>query len=209
MRGKGTKLYTRAVTLVLKNLISNTFWVICAVQQISPALAQATCKIRFAPVNRIDRFFVMKCIRYSAVLYLLGLSLSLTALAKSPQPRLPAITLDVAGVAVEAEVADQPETRRIGMMFRTEMAENEGMLFVMDEPGPASFWMKNTLIPLSIAYINQTGMILEIYEMQANDETAIQSRFSTIFYALEMPGGWFQRQGIKPGSRISGLPPIP
>ncbi len=110
---------------------------------------------------------------------------------------------------MEAEVADQPETRKTGMMFRTEMGENEGMLFVMDKPGPASFWMKNTLIPLSIAYINQTGMILEIYEMQPEDETAIQSRFSTIVYALGMPGGWFQRQGIQPGSRISGLPSIP
>ena len=209
MRGKGTKSYTRVVTLVLKNLISITFWVICAVRQITPALTQATCKIRFAPVNRIDRFFFMKCIRHSAVLSLLGLSLSFVALAKSPQPRLPVVTLDIAGVAVEAEVADQPETRRIGMMFRTEMGENEGMLFVMDEPGPASFWMKNTLISLSIAYVNQTGMILEIYEMQPNDETAIQSRFSTIAYALEMPGGWFQRQGIKPGARISGLPSIP
>lgn len=151
----------------------------------------------------------MNCISRSVLFVILSLSLAFPGLAKGPQPRLPVITLDVAGVTVEAEVADQPETREIGMMFRTEMGENEGMLFVMDEPGAVSFWMKNTLIPLSIAYISASGLILEIYEMQPEDESSVPSRFSTVTYALEMPGGWFQRQGIKAGARISGLPATP
>jgi uncharacterized membrane protein (UPF0127 family) len=140
---------------------------------------------------------------------LLGAALTVSAFAKGPQPKLPVITLDVAGISVEAEVADTEETRATGMMFRTTMGENEGMLFVMNEVGSVSFWMKNTLIPLSIAYINQSGIILEIHEMEPENEDFVASRFSTIAHALEMPGGWFRRQGIKPGAKISGLPATP
>lgn len=167
---------------------------------------RATCKIRFAPVNRFDRFLSMNRIAPTILFALLAAAFCFTALAKGPQPKLPTVTLEIDGISIEAEVADEPESRRTGMMFRTGMGENEGMLFIMDEPGPASFWMKNTLIPLSIAYINSTGMILEIHEMEPHDERGVQSRFQTILYALEMPGGWFQQQGIKPGTRISGLP---
>jgi len=145
----------------------------------------------------------------TAWIALVGVGFCLSALAKTPQPKLPVITLDVAGVSVEAEVADTDETRATGMMFRTSMGKDEGMLFVMEEAGPTSFWMKNTLIPLSIAYINASGVILEIHEMEPLDETSVNSRFSTIAYALEMPGGWFQQAGIRAGARISGLPPSP
>lgn len=138
----------------------------------------------------------------------LGLVLTLTVLARGPQPKLPTISLDVGGVSVEAEVADTDETRETGMMFRTEMGENEGMLFVMGRPGPAAFWMKNTLIPLSIAYISASGMILDIHEMKPEDESLVRSKFSTVAYALEMPGGWFDRHDVKPGARVTGLPPM-
>jgi len=151
----------------------------------------------------------MKHLSRTSCIALLSVALSVSAFAKGPQPKLPVITLDVAGISVAAEVADTEESRATGMMFRTEMGENEGMLFVMGEAGPVSFWMKNTLIPLSIAYINTSGIILEIHEMEPKNEESVSSRFSTIAYALEMPGGWFKQQGIKPGASVSGLPATP
>lgn len=167
------------------------------------------CKIRFAPVNRFDRNLLMNRIFLFRGIAWLAIGLSASVIAKSPQPKLPTISIEVAGIPVEAEVADTDESRATGMMFRSSMGENEGMLFVMDAVGPVSFWMKNTLIPLSIAYINATGVILEIHEMQPLNEESVESRFSTIAYALEMPGGWFQQQGIKPGASVKGLPPSP
>lgn len=151
----------------------------------------------------MNRIFRTSCIA------LLSVALTVSAFAKGPQPKLPVITLDVAGISVEAEVADTEETRATGMMFRTTMGENEGMLFVINEVRPVAVTMKNTLIPLSVAYINQSGIILEIHEMEPKNEESVQSRFSTIAYTLEMPGGWFRRQGIKPGAKISGLPASP
>lgn len=125
------------------------------------------------------------------------------------QPELPTATLRVGKVAVRAEIADDDSERATGLMFRESLPADSGMLFVMPSTGPAGFWMKNTLIPLSIAYIGPDGTILEIHDMQPKSEKAIRSTFPTISYALEMPQGWFGKNNIWPGERISGLPPLP
>lgn len=83
------------------------------------------------------------------------------------------------------------------------------MLFVMPEPAPASFWMKNTRLPLSIAYISPGGVILEIHDLEPFDETPVRSRFPNIAYALEMRRGWFSDNHIFPGARIRGLQASP
>jgi uncharacterized protein len=131
--------------------------------------------------------------------------LLLTGLALA-QVTLPSVTLSVAGKAVTVEVADDARERSLGLMFRDHLAPNAGMLFVMSKPERASFWMKNTTLPLSIAYINPSGVILEIHDLQPLDEKPVPSAFPNIGYALEMEQGWFRENGILAGDRIQGLP---
>lgn len=130
-----------------------------------------------------------------------------TALSQeTAQLTLPSVTLSVAGKPVRAEVADDAQERSLGLMFRERLAPNAGMLFVMPKPERASFWMKNTTLPLSIAYINPAGVILEIHDLQPLDEKPVPSAFPNIAYALEMEQGWFTDNGVLAGDRIQGLP---
>jgi uncharacterized membrane protein (UPF0127 family) len=126
---------------------------------------------------------------------------------ETAQVTLPLVSLSVAGKAVTAEVADDAQERSMGLMFRERLAPNGGMLFVMPKPERASFWMKNTTLPLSVAYINSAGVILEIHDLQPLDEKPVPSAFPNIAYALEMEQGWFNENGILAGDRIQGLPP--
>jgi uncharacterized protein len=126
------------------------------------------------------------------------------------QPRLPTVSLTVNAATLVAEVADTDESRATGLMFRDGLADGEGMLFVMPGVGPASFYMKNTGLALSIAYIGANGTILEIHDLEPFNEIPVRSRFQTIAYALEVPRGWFAAKGIFPGIRVEGLPsPVP
>ena len=127
---------------------------------------------------------------------------------EAAQVALPAVTLSVGGKVVTAEVADEPQERATGLMFRKSLAPDSGMLFIMPEPEHASFWMKNTTLPLSVAYINQSGLILEIHDLRPLDEKPVPSTFSNIAYALEMEQGWFARNRILAGDRIKGLPAL-
>jgi uncharacterized membrane protein (UPF0127 family) len=88
------------------------------------------------------------------------------------------------------------------MMFRTEMAENEGMLFVFPEPYRVAFWMRNTLLPLSCAYIDPAGVILEIRDMKPLDETSIQAASDKVQYVLETKQGWFERNRVGVGTVV-------
>lgn len=142
-----------------------------------------------------------------ALMALVFLALAPAATARQPvQDPLPTITLRIGPTTVEAEVADEPDERTIGLMGRTELADGKGMLFVFREPQAMGFWMKSTLIPLSIAYINAAGVIREIHDMQPHEETPAQSTFRDLLYALEVPQGWFHKNKILPGDRITGLP---
>lgn len=128
------------------------------------------------------------------------------AWARTAQETLPQITLRIGATTVKAEVADEPEERRVGLMGRTELADGEGMLFVFRQPQQLGFWMQNTLVPLSVAYINAAGVIREIHDLKPLDETPATSTFRDLLYALEVPQGWFTRNKILPGDRILGLP---
>ena len=123
-----------------------------------------------------------------------------------PQEILPTVSLRIGSVTIEAEVADEIDERTIGLMGREELAEGKGMLFVFREPQAMGFWMRDTLVPLSIAYINAAGVIREIHDMQPLDETPARSAFRDLLYALEVPQGWFHKNKILPGDRITGLP---
>jgi len=124
----------------------------------------------------------------------------------TPQPTLEQIDLEVGEVTVKAEVADEEPERQAGLMFRGKLEEDAGMLFVFSRPQPMGFWMRNTIIPLSIAYISPEGIILEIHDMEPLSERSIRSKFSNILYALEMEQGWFEKKGLLPGDRVAGLP---
>jgi uncharacterized membrane protein (UPF0127 family) len=104
-------------------------------------------------------------------------------------------------VAIRAEIARTGDERSRGLMNRSSLPDGEGMLFVFDREQILSFWMRNTLIPLSIAFIRTDGRIAEIRDMYALDETTVRSSRS-VRYALEVPQGWFARMGITPGDYL-------
>lgn len=118
------------------------------------------------------------------------------------QPRLRTIKLWLGSEELITEVAVEPVELQTGMMFRKEMSENEAMLFVFGVPHRASFYMKNTYIPLSIAYIDRDGVIKEIYDLTPLNETPVQSKFNDIQYALEVKQGWFRRHNITMGAVV-------
>jgi uncharacterized membrane protein (UPF0127 family) len=106
-----------------------------------------------------------------------------------------------APVPVLAELARTPEERARGLMGRKSLADGKGMLFIFERDETLSFWMKDTLIPLSIAFIASDGRIMEIRDMRPRDLSAVQSSRS-VRYALEVPQGWFARAGIAPGDIV-------
>lgn len=122
-----------------------------------------------------------------------------------PQPRLPATQLSASIHIIRAEVANTDATRRDGLMFRRELPGNEGMLFVFDQPDVQCFWMRNTLLPLSIAFIADDGTIVNIEDMAPQTEDPHCAK-KPVRYALEMAQGWFEKHGIAAGKKLDGLP---
>jgi len=117
---------------------------------------------------------------------------------------LPAVRLNAGIHNIRAEVARTPEQRSVGLMHRRELGANDGMLFVFEQAGVQCFWMRNTLVPLSIAFLADDGRVVNIADMQPLSE---QSHCSTqpVRYALEMNQGWFAKRGLRAGATISGL----
>jgi len=122
--------------------------------------------------------------------------------ATNAQPRLPTLKLQVSNQIITAELCRRPIEIMTGMMFRTNILESEGMLFALPYPQQSSFYMKNTLVPLSVAYIDADGRILEVHEFEALNEEAVPSRSYRVQYVLEMKAGWFPRNGVVPGAII-------
>ncbi|ANJ00327.1 hypothetical protein A8O14_09720 [Polynucleobacter wuianus] len=118
---------------------------------------------------------------------------------------LPIIELKTGIYRIQAELADTPKAREVGLMNRTSMPSNSGMLFVFEQKAGHCFWMNNTKIPLSIAFIADDGKIVNIEEMQA-ETTNNHCPKAAVRYALEMNKQWFSDRVIVPGSVISGLP---
>lgn len=116
------------------------------------------------------------------------------------------VSFELGGEQVEIEVAYTIAEQSQGLMYRKSMPDNHGMLFVYDEPKMMSFWMKNTLIPLSIAFIDRNGVIVNIEDMKPSpgpyDPVARYSSKKPCVYALEMNLGWFQKHGIEAGDTI-------
>lgn len=125
--------------------------------------------------------------------------------ASAATAALPRIKLDVAGQVISVEVAATPSSRETGLMNRFSIPPDEGMVFVFPQPQPLSFWMRNTFAPLSIAFIDADGRILNIEDMAPRTDDTHPSSGAAL-YALEMRQGWFRRHGIGAGARVTGLP---
>jgi len=117
-------------------------------------------------------------------------------------PKLPTIKLWAGDQELVAEIARQSVEIATGMMFRTNMAENEAMLFVFPEASPKNFYMRNCLLPLSAAYITPDGTISEIVDLVPGDEQGVQSRSDNIQFVLEVRQGWFQRHNLSTGAVV-------
>ena len=138
---------------------------------------------------------------------ILGLAFAATA-AAAQAPALRTVELGAGMHLIRAEVADRDATRSLGLMHRTSLPQNRGMLFVFDQDGIHCMWMKNTLIPLSVAFVDEAGAIINIADMQPHSE---QSHCATrpARYALEMTQGWFAQRGIRADARLRGLEKLP
>ena len=127
------------------------------------------------------------------------------ALAQGAPQQLPAIRLNAGIHNIQAEVARSAAEREIGLMFRTALGANDGMLFVFEQLGQQCFWMKNTLLPLSVAFVADDGSIVNIDTMKPQ---TLDSHCSDkpVRFVLEMNEGWFAKRGIKAGSKLRGAP---
>ncbi len=132
----------------------------------------------------------------------------LTFLSVSASAEIPTIHLKVSGHTLSAEVAYKKESRIRGLMYRSFMDKNSGMLFVFPETTRHSMWMINTYIPLSIAFLDKNGIILNIIDMSPHTKTK-HTAASEAKYALEMNLGWFSAKNIKAGKKITGLEKAP
>lgn len=145
-------------------------------------------------------------IRRAALLF--GLLAALTTSAWSleePQRKLPRVALTAGMHLIQAQVAATPEQRATGLMYRTDMPANEGMLFVFEEPAGQCFWMKNTLLPLTAAFVADDGTIVNLADMKPQTTDSHCSE-KPVRYVLEMNQGWFAKRGLKAGSRLGGAP---
>ena len=128
---------------------------------------------------------------------------SVGAGAQEPQTQLPRVTLTAGMHVIQAQVATTPEQRAVGLMFRREMPPNEGMLFVFEQPAGQCFWMKNTLLPLTAAFVADDGTIVNLADMQPQS-TDSHCSARPVRFVLEMHQGWFAKRGLKAGMRLSG-----
>lgn len=121
----------------------------------------------------------------------------------APQLQLPRVTITAGMHLIQAQVATTPEQQATGLMHRKDMPSSEGMLFIFERPTRQCFWMKNTLLPLTAAFVADDGTIVNLADMKPQ---TTDSHCSTqpVRYVLEMNQGWFAKRGLKAGSRLGG-----
>ncbi len=144
--------------------------------------------------------FFFKSFIFSAVVA----STSAAIAQDAPQINLDRVQLAVGMHRLDVQLAATPDQRQTGLMFRREMPQHEGMIFVFEQPAQQCFWMKNTLLPLSAAFVADDGTIVNIEDMAPQ---TLDSHCSAkpVRYVLEMNKGWFVKKGIKPGSKLQGV----
>lgn len=144
----------------------------------------------------------------SVLAFIFALTAGCSAVAQdTAQTGLPRIQLTAGMHVIDTQLAQSPQQRQIGLMFRKSMPQGEGMLFVFEEANQQCFWMKNTLIPLSAAFVADDGTIVNLADMKPQTTDSHCSE-QPVRYVLEMNVGWFAKKGIKAGSKLAG-PPFP
>ena len=132
--------------------------------------------------------------------------LAVTAQAQDqPQLNLPRVKLQAGMHQMDVQVAYTPEQRQIGLMFRAEMPQHEGMLFVFEQPTQQCFWMKNTLLPLTAAFVADDGTIVNLADMKPQT-TDSHCSAKPVRFVLEMNQGWFRKKSIRAGFQLTGKP---
>jgi len=153
-----------------------------------------------APAIRFDRGFILRVL---ACVLLLAAAAHAVA-----QQKFGTAQIKVGSHPLKVEVAVTDPQRMQGLMHRETLGKNDGMLFIFDEPAYQSMWMKNTLIPLSVAFLDSDGVILNILDMEPQSLDTHMSAGPSI-YAIETNRGWFAARKIKAGDRVTGLPKRP
>lgn len=144
------------------------------------------------------------CMSLMVVMPLLGLQTVAHAQSEEPQMNLRRMPLSIGMHRIDAQLALTPSERQIGLMWRKKMPAHEGMLFVFEQPSQQCFWMKNTLIPLTAAFVDDDGTIVNLEDMKPQTLNPHCSA-KPVRYVLEMNQGWFAKKNIKAGAKIDGL----
>ena len=155
----------------------------------------------------LSRLLPRPCLRWlrcGLLLIAIGMSV-LASSAQQAQMNLPRTKLSAGMHMLDVQLAQTPQERQIGLMFRKDMPQHEGMLFVFEQPATQCFWMRNTLIPLTAAFVADDGTIVNLADMKPQ---TTDSHCSTkpVRYVLEMNQGWFGKKGIKAGFKLGGAP---
>ena len=143
---------------------------------------------------------------FAPTVMVLALVTGISAQAQStPQMDLPRTQITAGMYLINAQVAATPQQRSTGLMFRQQMPQGEGMLFVFEQPSQQCFWMKNTPLPLTAAFVADDGSIVNLVDMKPlSTESHCSSK--PVRYVLEMNQGWFGKKGLKAGSKLAGPP---
>ena len=142
---------------------------------------------------------------FAGLFALLSLCCNLSHAQSGPQLDLPRTKITAGMYLIDTQVAATPQQREIGLMFREQMPQAEGMLFVFDQPREQCFWMKNTLIALTAAFVADDGVIVNLADMKPLSTESHCSK-QPVRYVLEMNQGWFLKKGIKAGFKLGGKP---
>jgi len=129
--------------------------------------------------------------------------LSFSVWAQQAQTQLPRVILQAGMFQIDAQVAATPKQREVGLMFRQDMATHEGMLFVFEQPQQQCFWMKNTFLPLTAAFVDDDGTIVNLADMKPQSTESHCSE-KPVRFVLEMNQGWFTKRNIKKGFKLKG-----
>lgn len=159
---------------------------------------------RFMSLKFDPRFLGQYCQRMVQAVAGVALLLPLWTWAQqAPQMNLPRTKLSAGMHMIDAQVALTPEQRQIGLMLRKDMPQHEGMIFIFEQASPQCFWMKNTLLPLTAAFLADDGTIVNLADMKPQT-TDTHCSTQPVRYVLEMNKGWFAKKGIKAGSKLGG-----
>ena len=161
-----------------------------------------TVRVKKATVNKAARIA-----KYIRIILYLGIALMLFARARAADIKLEKRSLTIGTQKLEVEIADNNEKRSHGLMFRKELKDGKGMIFIFENEQPLNFWMKNTLIPLSIGYFDKDKKLVDILDMQPASPMDVQPltypSTRPAKYALEVPLGWYAKHKIKPGTKFT------